>query len=261
MLPLPFQKFIPSFFTRDTKLLAMSDKIDSHLLEWKGDILNLNNILDPAMIASILLNDIGNYLNAGILNTDSDRTKREKISRSVQGHKKRGLWEDDAKPKIDSIANGDSQIVRAQDSADWILFGQEPGDINNYWGTFGTDVVDTSEYVFESDTDFILVEANDISFNGTIGTDNIGDYGADLMGSQVGATGDTQLGIDLIGAGDEIEIAGNIYIDVDNKILMDSEIEQIKLSLDDIVPSYYRVYLGYFNNDGQFIIYSNGIIN
>ena len=53
----------------------------------------------------------------------------------------------------------------------------EASDPDNHWGTLGTDVVDTSEFVFESDTDFILVEATDTSFNGTLGTDNIGDYG------------------------------------------------------------------------------------
>lgn len=261
MLPIPFIEYIPSFFTRDAKLIAMADRIDSDLSDWKTDVIDLNKMIDPPRIQEILLNDIGNYLSAGILDTDSSRTKREKIKGAVKAHKNRGLWEEDAKPRIDSIAGGDSEIIRAQDSADFIIFGHEADDPDKYWATVGTDVTDTSEWVFESDTDFIAVEANDTSFNGTIGTDNIGDYGADIMGSQVGAIGDTQLGIDIIGAGDEIEISGNIYIDVDNKILMESEVEQIKLSLGDVVPAYYRVFLGYFNNDGQFIVYSNGIIN
>jgi len=261
MLPIPFKEFIPSFFTRDKKLIAMADKIDSNLAEWKEDVLCLNCIIDPAGMPEILLNDIGNYLSAGILDTDSSRTKREKIRGAVKAHKNRGLWEEDAKPRIDSIAGGDSQIARAQDSADWILFGHEADDPDNFWAILGTDVSDTSEWVWDSPTDFILVEAADTSFNGTLGTDNIGDYGADLMGSQVGAMGNTEFGIDLIGAGDEIEIAGNIYIDVDNKILTYDEVEQIKLSLEDVVPAYYRVFLGYFNTSGQFIVYPNGIIN
>lgn len=260
MLPVPFEKFIPSFFTRDKKLIAMADKIDSNLNDWKTNVTDLNKIIDPPRIQEILLNDIGNYLSAGILDTDSSRTKREKIRGAVAAHKKRGLWEEDAKPRIDSIAGGDSQIAKATESADWILFGNEEDDIDNHWGTLGTEETDTSEFVFDSTTDFILVEASDTSFNGTLGTDNIGEYGADLMGSQAGAMGDTQLGLDLIGAGDEIEIAGNIYIDVDNSILTFNEVEEIKLSLIDVVPAYYMVFLGYFNNAGQFIIYPNGIM-
>lgn len=261
MLPIPFIEYIPSFFTRDAKLIAMADRIDSDLSDWKTDVIDLNKMIDPPRIQEILLNDIGTYLSAGILDTDSSRTKREKIQGAVKAHKNRGLWEEDAKPRIDSIAGGDSQIARSQDSADWILFGHEADDPDNFWAILGTDVTDTSEFVFDSDTDFILVEAADTSFNGTLGTDNIGDYGADLMGSQAGAMGNVGFGIDLIGAGDEIEIAGNIYIDVDNKILTESEVEQIKLSLIDVVPSYYRVFLGYFNTSGQFIVYPNGIIN
>lgn len=261
MLPIPFEKHIPSFFNRNKKLTALSDKIDSDLQKWKEDIFNLNKMIDPPRIPEYLLNDIGNYLNAGLLNTDSSRTKHEKISTAVKGHKKRGLWNADAKLRIDSIAGGDSQIIRSQDSADWILLGHEANDPDNFWAILGTDVIDTSEYVFDSPTDFILAETSDTSFNGTLGTDNIGDYGADLMGSQAGTTGNIEFGIDLAGSGDEIEIAGNIYIDVDNKILTYDEVEQIKLSLADVVPSYYRIFLGYFNISGQFIVYPNGIIN
>jgi len=213
MLPIPFSKFIPSFFNRDNKLTAMSDKIDSNLSEWKNDILNLNNIIDPAIIDSVLLDDIGSYLNASILNTDSNRIKREKVSEAIKGHKNRGLWEDDAKPKIDSIAGGDSKIFRSTDSSDWILFGGESTEVNNYWGTIGVDGIDD------------------------------------------------EFGLDLIGAGDEIEVAGNIYIDVDNDSLTVDEIEQMKLSLIDVVPSYYRVFLGYIDVSDQFVVYSNGIIN
>jgi hypothetical protein len=261
MLPIPFQKYIPSFFNRDKKLTALSDKIDSDLQKWRDDVFDLNKMIDPPRIPEYLLSDIGNYLNAGLLNTDSSRTKREKISNAVAGHKKRGLWKSDAKLKIDAIAGGDSQIIRSQDSADWIMLGQETDDPDNFWAILGTDVIDTSEYVFDSPTDFILVEATDPSSNGTLGTDNIGDYGADLMGSQAGTAGNIEFGIDLAGSGDELEIAGNIYINVDNKILTYDEVEQTKLSLEDVVPSYYRIFLGYFNVSGQFIVYPNGIIN
>lgn len=66
---------------------------------------------------------------------------------------------------------------------------------------------------------------------------------------------DDQLGISLIGAGDEIELAGTIYIDTDNDSLTNAELDQIELNLNDTMPAYYRVFLGYINISGQFIIY------
>lgn len=205
-----FINYIPKFFNRDEKLTAFTDKHDSLIDETKQDIINFQNFRDPVRTAFI--EDMALFLNADILNTDSNRIKREKVSKAIQGHKQRGLWEADAKPKIDAIAGGDSEIFRAIDSGDWILFGGESTEMNNYWGTLGTDGID----------------------------DN--------------------LGLDLIGVGDEVEIAGNIYIDVDNDSLTTEEVEQIKLSLDDVVPAYYKVFLGYINLSGQFIVYPNGII-
>lgn len=218
MLPIPFEKFIPAFFNRDYKLYAMSNKINQNLNDWKKDILNLNNIIDVARIQTYLLNDIGEYLNAGILNSDSDRTKRQKIYSSVSGHKSRSLFRNNVKSKIDSIAGGDSSIYKISDngngeiSSDWIMFGSELDDVINYWGTIGEDGLDA------------------------------------------------ELGLDLIGAGTEIEIPGNIYINVDNDSLTNDQINQIKLSIVDIVPAYYIVYLGYLDINDDFVVYVNGII-
>lgn len=81
--------------------------------------------------------------------------------------------------------------------------------------------------------------------------------------SALGADGiDDQLGISLIGAGTEVEVAGNIYIDVDNSGLSAAEVQQIVNDLEfDIVPAYYIVNIGYVDGTGAFIIYANGIIS
>jgi phage tail-like protein len=71
----------------------------------------------------------------------------------------------------------------------------------------------------------------------------------------MGCDGIDGQGISLIGAGNEIEVAGNIYIDVDNAALGAADQESIRLAMLDIVPAYFAVHFGYVNVGGQFIEY------
>jgi hypothetical protein len=209
MLPKPFNDFIPKFFNRDTKLTAFSNKIDELLTSFESDTLGLNTFIDPFRCPLSVLTELGYLLNAGLKSNDTERQKRIKVATAVLGHKRRGSFQEDAKPKIDNIAGGDSQIFRSTVSGDWILGGD--GEVipsGSYWGTMAGDATDDD------------------------------------------------LGLLLIGDGTELEVAGNIYIDVDNNSLNANEVQQIVDELqDDIVPAYFRVYIGYVNISGQFIIY------
>jgi hypothetical protein len=208
MLPQPFEKYIPRFFKRDSKLIAFSDKIDDILDSIRSDTIGLNDIIDPVKCPAIILNELGYFLNAGIQAQDSEGQKRLKIATAIQGHKKRGTFKFDAKPKIDAIAGGDSQIIKGISGDDWILVGDGLTPSSYYWASLGCDDIDTD------------------------------------------------LGIALVGSGDEIVIAGNIYIDVDNNSLTANQIDQIRLELEtDIVPAYMRIFIGYIDGTGTFIIY------
>jgi hypothetical protein len=69
----------------------------------------------------------------------------------------------------------------------------------------------------------------------------------------VGCDGiDTGLGISVIGEGVEIEILGNIYIDVGGFISV-SIVNQIINNIKNIVPAYFRIMLGYISA-GNFIL-------
>jgi len=204
MFPLPFINYIPQFYDRDTKLQAFSDKIDEIIQGIKDDLLGLNKFIDPMAAPSIILDKLGYFLNAGIQPYDDDNTKRIKIATTVQSHKNRGSFVNDAKPKIDAIAGGDSQIINAIGVDDWILVGDGLTPSSYYWAAMGSDGIDDG------------------------------------------------LGISLIGAGDEIEVAGNIYIDVDNAALTADEQDRIRLEMIDVVPAYYYVHIGYVDGAGQF---------
>lgn len=74
--------------------------------------------------------------------------------------------------------------------------------------------------------------------------------------SAMGCDGiDDDLGISLIGSGLEVEVAGNIYIDVDNAALSAADQARIALDIADSVPAYFKVHIGYENVGGQFIEY------
>jgi hypothetical protein len=199
--------YIPSFFNRDSKLNAFITETDDIINGIKDDIKTLNDMHIIEKTPAIMLNELGLYLNAGIRSGDSDRDKRIKIINAVAGHKVRGSFNLDAKPKIDLIAGGDSKIIRSFDKDDFIFAGDGLTPDDYYWAVLGTDGIDDGQ------------------------------------------------GISLIGEGDEIEIAGTIYIDADNDSLTEAQLDEIELDLEDVIPAYYRVFLGYINVSNQFIIY------
>jgi len=81
----------------------------------------------------------------------------------------------------------------------------------------------------------------------------------------LGGDGTSPYGFSLIGDGTEVEVWGNIYIDlhygVYTDVLTADQIQQIVDAIsEDIVPAYVRVYLGYVPTTGGFTVYSGGII-
>jgi phage tail-like protein len=207
MIPESIETYIPRFYKRDTKLLAFINKFDSIIADLKNDTLGLNDLIDPMKIPANLIIELGTLLNAGIKDQDSETERRIKVANAVSSHKRRGSFSLDAKPKIDLICGGDSQIFRSFDKDDWILVGDGLTPSAYYWAAMGSDGIDDD------------------------------------------------LGISLIGEGLEIEVAGNIYIDVDNSTLSAADQARLELEMEDIVPAYMYVHFGYLNVSGQFIEY------
>ena len=207
MIPVDIDIYIPKFYRRDAKLTAFILKVNSILADLKSDTLGLNTLIDPHRIPAALISELGYYLNAGIQDQDSEADRRYKVATAIQAHKRRGSFNDDAKPKIDLICGGDSVIIRSFDKDDWILVGDGLTPTAYYWAALGCDGIDD------------------------------------------------ELGISLIGEGTEIEIWGNIYIDVDNNALSAADQDKLELEMQDIVPAYFYVHFGYISGTGQFIEY------
>ncbi len=140
MLPTPFEKFIPRIFRRDVKLTALTDKVDTHLEEWKGDIVDFKKFPDPLSIRTGLVDDLGELVAAELLDTDSDTIKRGKIAKAVEGHKLRGTFELDIKLKIDTIVGGDSAVITGLGADDWIMSGDGISPPSGFfWAGMGGD--------------------------------------------------------------------------------------------------------------------------
>lgn len=83
----------------------------------------------------------------------------------------------------------------------------------------------------------------------------------------MGADGiDDDLGLALLGEGTEIEVQGNIYVDmhegINTGVLTQAQIDQAVNEIkDDSVPAYFIVYLGYLDVSGIFVQYPGGIIS
>ena len=220
MLPIPFGDHIPILLKQniDTKGQAFIDKVDSLLIEIRDEILEMQYLKVPFRMPAAFLNELGEYLSAGLNNSDSDSEKRKKISEAVLSHKSRGSWNDDAKLRINAITGYSAVLYTNTDPEDSIEMGGLDTEEDVYWSTErGDDTIDTS------------------------------------------------LGTWEIGFMTEYVVAGNVYINchdgVTTPVLTQSQVDQIVLELDDdIVPAYFRAYIGYVDGSGDFVTYTGGVI-
>lgn len=214
MLPIPFLNFIPKAY-RDraqAETIALCDKADDHIVEWRDDIINVVHLLDADRCPAIHLSKLGHLLNADCKQEDSETTKRQKIYRAIQAHKARGSWVYHAKIVIDAITGYSAELLRPADEGDWILV--DDGivlDPASYWAVMGIDAT-------------------------------------------------IDMGLSIIGDFTEIEVSGNIYIDchdgVHTAVLTAAQIAKIVSEFEfNIVPAYMRIYIGYLNASGAFVVY------
>lgn len=137
MLPLPIENYIPKLLTDniDDRGQAFIDKINSLIINILDDIMEMQYFKLPERCPSVFIDELGYLLNAGIINTDTDRIKRNKIKNAVRSHRNRGLWQDDAKLRIDNITGYSAKIFRSIDSDDSILMAKQAADPDRYWMT------------------------------------------------------------------------------------------------------------------------------
>jgi phage tail-like protein len=222
MLPVPSIEYIPSIFKKNIspELLAMTNKMDEHWLEWLKGILDLANLTDVSKCPYNFLDILGNYVAANILPNDDETNKRQKIANAIMMHKFRSTWGNDISILISIITGYTPAIFRPFDKHDWVLLGRE--SINEYSGSM-----------------------QDFAILGT-GMDYV--ESISLLGGVI-TTQENVWGVIYI----------NLHPGIDTPILSESVIQQIinNIKLDNI-PAYFIINLGYTDSDGEFVVYDGG---
>ena len=273
LLPIPSIDYFPSALRNDEEIIALTDFLDAEYMRWFNDSSNLDELHDPARAPAICLNAFGDWLEAGIKEKDNDSTKRSKIANAIQNTRFLSTWFYSAKPLIDSIVGGNSEIISGIAGDDSIVCGDGNEPIDADWfgiGGFdsslgygtrivgGAGIVQYSAGIIPKQADQMLVcglNCDNSMLSFAIGglDPDIG-YGSRMLGD--GSEYD-------ITTADYVEpmIKGSILVNVDNSSLSASDIDSIKQDLKDIAPAYFKVYLGYLNGTGQtFVPYSNGLV-
>lgn len=143
LIPKPIINFFPKLFRDDTKAQALANLMDTELVSWFSDILNIKALSRPEEIPANLISELDFLLSANGQTGDSEAQRRIKVQTAVSRHKHRATWVYDAKPSIDLITGFDSRIWGGQFSDDWIMTGDGVTEYStNYWGSMGCDGLD-----------------------------------------------------------------------------------------------------------------------
>jgi len=139
LLPYPFENYASKLHrdNPDAAYLALVAKMNSIMLSWYNELMELYFAKMPERVSSDLLNELGYFLGAGFLPYDSEVTKRLKIKNAIATHKKRGLWTQNVKIKIDTITGYSSAIIYVPSTTeDWI---EDDGIVSagTYWNSEG----------------------------------------------------------------------------------------------------------------------------
>lgn len=269
LLPIPSIDSFPSAFRGDEDIIALTDFLDAEYLRWWNDAVNLERLKDPARCPVSCLGAFGDWLAAGLRDEDSESMKRRKISNAIKNLKLRGTWLYSVKVAIDSRVGGDSKLVSKQGIDDWILCatGDEPAGY--LWSILGGDdpaadygislVGGAGEIITETDTIGlgtdqavfvgITEDADSFVFGGI---DDYATYGVRMLGDGTETTTTTSPYVDF-------RLKGIIAIDIDNAFYTDAQVLALVRDLQDLVPCYFKIYLGYMSS-GQFVPYASGII-
>lgn len=263
-LPVPSKAYFPRIFqdANDPSFVAMTAKMDSIFTGLCSDVRNYRRHQRIEMAPRGIVEAFGHQVSANIFPQDSDAIAVQKAYYATRLYGNRGTWLQDCKIKIDAVAGGNSVLLGPMVVSDAILMGGTPIEqSSSYNFTLGTDVT-VAEGYYDTPLDFILSGIDDGTDNAILGSDGVNVYGPDLLGSPYfPSTGDADLGIDLTGSGLEIQLPGNVYIDVDNPFLTADQISQIVISIQKTTcPAYFRVFLCSVDSYGNPIVYSGGII-
>jgi hypothetical protein len=255
MLPKDFIKILPDPLVDnlDANGQALIDYLASFCGDITTDIFDIWYLKHPEKARAITLDSWGAYLSADLKANDTERQKREKIANAIQRHKLRSTWKYDIKIRIDSLTGKDSQLVKSTvvlEDDDSIIVADNSSE-NSSFSTIGTDGINEYGMYIPDITFSVLLEPGVVAVDLGLTEDDIFDFQDDdsiivadnsasnLNYSTIGTNGIDEYGM-YIPSG---EIAEDI----------ESLLDKIEEELLDSVPAYEKLYLGYIDDDGNFV--------
>lgn len=144
LFPVPSKRFIPKVYEGDSDVDVLTDEIDSQLIDWYNDIINIKRYYRADETPDQFIPELGALLEAGIKAGDDVTTQRIKVATAVENHRKRTLFNAAVKPILDDLTGFDSDIVNFRDNDQWILTGDGNTPPTAFWGVLGANDTDTT---------------------------------------------------------------------------------------------------------------------
>lgn len=143
-------------------MTALATLIDDLLDEVETDLRHYEYLLDPVRIPAEFIEELGHLLSAGVVSSDTDLQKRQKVATAVAAHKRRCSFNLDAKPKIDIICGGNSSVVHSYSGGDWIEASDDSFPTAYYWATIAGDDSDSELGLILVGSGFEIVVAGNV---------------------------------------------------------------------------------------------------
>ena len=227
---------------------ALIDWLNTNIALWKNDIMEMRYLKVADRMPTKFLGLMNQYLEAGFIAGDSEDVKRKKIYNAIQQHKFRGTWENNVKILLDGITGYISSLY-TDDDWDSLWFGDGTEDSTSYWNTWAGDGID-------DDLGKLLVGDDENNIYGIVYIDLGIPISAHFFSTDSIVTGDGTYAATQYSAVGGDGTQGSMYVSGDGVLptAIQSLYDECDLNLQDVVPAYYRVFLGYEDNDGLFMI-------
>jgi len=223
LLPIPTIENIPPY----DGAKPLCDMLDRQYKGWFDDTIQIEQLKDPLIAPARALNVMGHMFAADLQDVDTPRTKRAKITLAQDINKRRGMWLV-VKDIIDSVVGKDARFI---------------------WQISKTTNANLFSVVGENESAWNNPDITEM-YNNIQGENN---------------TINIQLGIRVFAEDIELTVTGEVtkglfLIDIGDPNYTWQQVEYLKMSLQGQICAYFRVILGYVDDEDAFIPFPNGAV-
>ena len=143
-------------------MVALANKVDYWLENVAAEVEGMLAIHRPEQASAAVLQELAYMVGANVVLGDSEDVVRKKIFAAIDQQKHKGLWVEDAKPKIDLITGLSSSLFSGTN--DWwpVRIGNGPGmSYQNKWSVRGAgDITAYMGIIRTGDGDEAIIPGN-----------------------------------------------------------------------------------------------------